>query len=265
MKASDLIKNVYSKRKLKSGKVVDIKPWTMEEELNILYAVEDFEANQDYMILLDNIIDLLQNQVKDIEVKNLSKFEVHDLITVLRKISKGSEVTVPYKCSNTECPTFIKYSPEKAEETGEEGIWNDEYNKAVKVEEAIVKNVKFMPELTIGDFKFIMKELSFGEEFDLEKDIITEESKITDIKKYGLKRFEASIDKILYEDEELELDVDVLEFLNSSNFKIDELDSMIDDFNNNQNEVYYEYDLICPICKSKRTEKIDNLLTILLF
>jgi hypothetical protein len=91
----------FTKVDLPCGKKINIKPWKVKEERELMFAID---GQEDTTEVRKEIVKMARKCVDNVTVFDaLSKTNITYLIGQLRKYSKGSKIEYGYRCTNPSC------------------------------------------------------------------------------------------------------------------------------------------------------------------
>jgi hypothetical protein len=237
----------------------------MKEEKDFLFSVES--NPDDRTFLINECVRLGRNCVDNMELfDTLSRNDLLYILTQLRKLSKGGTIEFTYRCVNPECSTFVKNDKETEEKTGIPGAGNIPYEARLDLEEDFVVTFFNSEPFKIGKYTLYVKEMSFTEQMELEKEYLGDEKKIS-IRKFQHYFMLHSIAKI-----EVEGDEEVYE-----NPTIEELDALVDTFSPKESAEMdekiverktsfgIEKKVTCPACQHQSDVVYEELFSIMVF
>ena len=95
--------STYSITVPSTGNKVKFRPYLVKEEKILLVALESEDANQ----IVQAMTDVIEACVEDIDISELTSFDVEYLFLVLRAKSVGESIDLKMKCQNSESCSHV--------------------------------------------------------------------------------------------------------------------------------------------------------------
>jgi len=258
--------DVFQKVKLLNGQSIGIIPWKVKQENQLLFSIETNGDDKSYIV--DQCIILARKCVDNVELfDTLSRNVLLDLITKIRKFSKGETIEITYKCNNPECSTFHKYSPEVAKLKGKLGESTMELDGMIDLNEDISTKMFDDSPLDLPKFVFHFKEAPYLVQKELEEKLLYGEK--IKINEFNYKLLLASVSKIEIKK------ADNNEVI--SEFSKDELSAFIDNLSSTDykkllggfvdkiSTFELKKEVSCPSCNQSQEIMYDNIFSLLVF
>jgi len=256
-------KRNFQKIKLLSGKSMGITHWLVKEEKELSFNVEMQPDNKE--LLIDESLNLIKNCIDKKQIfDKLSKNDILYILVQLRKISNSKSVEFQYTCQNTKCPSFITFSPEKQEATGQKGQGTEVVRDEVDLEKDINSKPFKNDNIAIGSFVFTPKELPYKIQRELEKQYITED--LLQLNKFNFNVILNSIAAVTIGDDKMSdfSKGELSDFL-ENNLKIEQFEQLSDNLNDQMSSFKIEKKVQCPACSNETEIVYDELFSLFLF
>jgi len=175
----------FSKIKLLSGQSIQYKGWNVESEKNFLYAIDGINKENDELVT-NEVIKLMGTSVDAKEkLKDLSKNDLLYLLYEMRLKAKGNKIEMSYRCTNQECPTWMKLPKKQAEKMGIEGIGRELLTETIILDKDVVTKPLDQTPIVIRDnLKLYPKEVSFEIQRVLENKYIKGDEETAELQKF---------------------------------------------------------------------------------
>lgn len=250
----------YNKIKLLSGKSIGIRPWVMKEEKDFLFAIETKLDDKD--LLIEQALKLAKKCVdKPGLFDTLSKNDCIFILAQLRKISKGQEIEIDYRCNNTKCPTFVPFDEKRQEETGLEGQGNIPLQGAINLDSEVKTKLFNSKPFVIGNYKIYLKEVPFSKQTELENKHLTN----LNLNAFNWFFVLNSIAAIEKDDKKIDDFTwkELVAFADS--FSSTEFKELSEKIGDHLSEFEIEKKVSCPSCKNEMTILYEEIFSLLVF
>jgi hypothetical protein len=209
-----------------TGKTHSYRPYLVKEEKILLQAKE----SNDDRLMMKSLTKLIESCVEDINVNELTTFDVEYIFLQLRAKSSGEIIKVGYGCSHCEVSNDIEVNLANIKMTNESEDINN------------IKTIQLTPDVTIDlgyiQYNKMIDKMSHKKKKD-------ETAEVFKMVKSSIISVNTQEERMIFADESLQDQDAFLDSLSSSQFK------EITDFITNGPAVVYEDYIICTSCKEE--------------
>ncbi len=255
-------KPTFIKVKLLDGTAVNVRKWVMNEEKDFLFAIET-RGREDNDIMIEESINLARRCVeKPAVIDKLSKNNLLYLLSEMRKLSKGDQISFQYRCVNEKCPDWIEYPPERVEKEGVKGGGNTLLDGRIDLDTDLTTKAFVDKPIKIRDFKFHIKEVPYIIQKEMDSKYLSK----LQLNEWNYEYVLASIKAI-----EPEKDKKITKFTRDEligflgQLTSDEFKTLSDSIGENISEFAIKKKVKCPMCDNETDIVYEELFSLMVF